>query len=197
MEKICKTTQNQLIKYAFQLWNEIYYAYEQAIQSSEKNFYYKSIAFNIYLLCAILSKKRITVSELNTDYVKDLRDIIAHIDEKIDEPINQVDINNLPTTQAVIKPGQISDITISDADMEINDDGASISSPLGVYNGIIFSSLTPNVKKNNKGNVKKDSDGNDIQYGSAKYKKNGFCYLKIDESLLKSIYEQINSLSVE
>jgi hypothetical protein len=184
---------NRLIEYCYALWNDIFFAYgitKNEVANPKLEFYYKSIAFNIYLLYASIHRLKaggLQINNIDKGLSKDIRDLIAHFDEKILENINLVDLNKVPGASTYISNHNgnlhISGGNIINGSLTSDSNGVMVSSPFGVINSTIYSTLNPNY----------DKDG--TQKGSRFYKTNGFTYLQITDNLIKSICRVVKKLS--
>lgn len=137
-----------MIKYCCDLWSYIYYAWQE-IQSKRRGidnrFYYQTIIFNLFMLSAITRKIGSDVIGNNKN-LKDLRDNIAHMDEKLKKPLNFVPLNDIKDGSVLNNHGGGKTYTMAMTGMHImgND---TVASPLGILDNIVFSTLKPTQKK--------------------------------------------------
>jgi hypothetical protein len=136
-----------ILKYSIDLWNHIVYAWKKINKQDDnekgidKRFYYQSIIFNLYMLSSITKLLGSDITE-NSEALKDLRNNIAHIDEKLKKPLNVVSIHDVNPDAVEIKE----DKKIWRGDiigLNINMQNNTASSPLGVLGDVVFSSLKP------------------------------------------------------
>jgi hypothetical protein len=83
-------------------WNNVVYAWKRINVKEDDydpRFYYQSIIFNLYMLGAITNSMGSDILSNNGE-LKDLRDNIAHMDEKLKKPLNIIPMND-------IKPGSV------------------------------------------------------------------------------------------
>jgi hypothetical protein len=138
-----------LVFYCCDIWNNVVYAWDRI--SVEKNnfdprFYYQSIIFNLYMLGAITSS--IGSDALNNDRsLKDLRDNIAHMDERLKKPLNIIPMNEIEQGSVFNNDngGKIFTKSLCGSSICL-DDNVSTSSPLGIIGNTVFSSLAPSER---------------------------------------------------
>lgn len=133
--------------YCCDLWDNIAYAWLK-IQSREGShdprFYYQSIIFNLYILSSITKSIEFDVLS-KAKGLKDLRDNIAHIDEKLKNPLNFVPLNDIRAGSVIDRDG-IKTFTTSLTGLRINPTNNTTASPLGIVGDTIFSTLQPSEK---------------------------------------------------
>jgi len=136
----------QLTKYCCDIWNNIVYAWKRTHtqipnQDIDIRFYYQTIIFNLYIL-GITTKsieRDILMEEQN---LKDLRDNIAHMAERLKRPLNFININK-------INPNGFGGNIIGNTIDTDSNGQIIIASPLGIIENTIYSSLKPNPEKSN------------------------------------------------
>ena len=110
-----------LLFYWIDQWNNIIYAFNKTKDLSsdfDPRFYYQSILFNLYMLWSIC--QRIEADILGDgDNLKNLRDNIAHMDEKLKKPLNTVLINDV-YKDAIIKENWVTNIGVSLVGLQID-----------------------------------------------------------------------------
>lgn len=137
-----------LILYSIDLWNFIIYAWTKISDEKDKSldsrFYFQSIIFNLYMLGAITNRVEDNILD-DFKNLKDMRDNIAHMDEKLKHPLKYVPINDVYNDALTFDNGKIH-LKVGLNGLNINDK-FQIASPLGVLGNIIFSSLEPNKSR--------------------------------------------------
>ncbi len=133
-----------LLFYWIDQWNNIIYAFNKTKDLSsdfDPRFYYQSILFNLYMLWSIC--QRIEADILGDgDNLKNLRDNIAHMDEKLKKPLNTVLINDV-YKDAIIKENWVTNIGVSLVGLQIDLNTWIVASPLWIVWDTIFSTLQP------------------------------------------------------
>jgi hypothetical protein len=134
-----------MILHCCHIWNDIAYAWskiQEKVGRYDPKFYYQAIIFNLYMLGAIT--KRIENDILNNnDSLKDLRDNIAHMDERLKEQLNFVPLNSIKAGAVLTNTGGGKTFVYSLNGLNMNMSNDTVSSPLGVVDNTVFSSLKP------------------------------------------------------
>ena len=137
------------INYCCDVWNNIAYAWRKVNDTNgvdfDSRFYYQSIIFNLFMLGAITKSIEYDILE-NDKNLKDLRNNIAHMDEKLEKPLNFIPINNIyPNAIEENGSGGVNVcVSLIGLTIDISDPKTWIaSSPLGIIGDTVFSSLQP------------------------------------------------------
>lgn len=141
-------------------WNDVVYAFRKIEKFEEKNeenydprFYFKSIIFNLFMINSI--GRRLGSSKFaENSSLKDLRDNLAHLDEKLKKPLKLVSPDELkapPEDPQIIVNGYPMHGNING----VKTTGKTIASVFGVYSDVIFSTLEPSNKSSDNYKRKK------------------------------------------
>jgi len=190
---------NQLVFYSGDLWNYVVYAWNKINQQDYDNnipcdprFYYQALILNLHMLGLVTKKLGKDILDGDTN-LKDLRDNISHMDEKLNNGLNFVntkiinpDLIRKDSTGKTIINGSI-------CGCNIHNNFELIASPLGILGDVIFSTLKPNPKFSNY----KDKDFVSYQITDKKLEKifnklivllsNFYSYIHIEGEFLKNI----------
>ncbi len=134
-----------MIRCCINVWNDIIYAWSktQARESDcDPRFYYQTIIFNLYMLSAVTRRIESDVLE-NNESLKNMRDNIAHMDEKLKKPLNFVRVNDVKEGAVFKNEKGGKTYTYSLNGLFINTNNDTVATPLGVIDNTILSTLQP------------------------------------------------------
>lgn len=134
-----------LIRYSCFIWADVVYAWskiQEQARGSDQRFYFQSIVFNLYMLGAITKRIERDVT-CGDPSLKDLRDNIAHIDEKLKKPLNFVPINDVKdgAVHTNDRGGKTFKYSLNSISINLHND--TVASVLGLIENTVFSTLKP------------------------------------------------------